>query len=81
MVKQQSSQFQTQQQSLAQTEEKIINLLAKANIQNPGSLSEGIRQFEHGLESHRQWKAAQSHLEQIQTQIADFERATIQGPI
>jgi len=74
MVKQQWDQFQTQQQSLAQTEGKITKLLAKAKIQvEPGSLPEGIRRFEDGLESHRQWRAAQSRLEQLRMQIADFE--------
>lgn len=72
MLKQKLSQSQTQRQSLAQTEEKIIKLLAKAKIQDPASLPEGIRQFEDGLESHRQWRAAQSNLERVQTQISDL---------
>jgi DNA repair exonuclease SbcCD ATPase subunit len=73
MARQQRNQFQTQQQALSQTEEKIAGLLAKAKIQNTASLQEGIQQFENGLEGHRQWKLAQSHLEQVQLQVSDFK--------
>jgi DNA repair exonuclease SbcCD ATPase subunit len=73
IARQQRNQFQTQQQALSQTEEKIAGLLAKAKIQNIASLQEGIQQFENGLEGHRQWRLAQSHLEQVQLQVSDFK--------
>lgn len=73
IARQQRNQFQTQQQALSQTEEKIAGLLAKAKIQNTASLQEGIQQFENGLEGYRQWRSAQSHLEQVQLQISDLK--------
>lgn len=75
MIQQQLGQFQIQQQSLADIEEKIIKLLGKANIQvESGALLIGIQRFEEGLESYHHWRVAQSHLEQIQMQIANFEK-------
>lgn len=74
ILKQELGQYQTQHQTLAQTEEKITNLLVKAGIYvNAGKLFEGIQQFEKGLESHRQWRVEQSRLEQMELQIADFK--------
>lgn len=81
IASQQRNQFQTQKLSLAQTEEKIIELLAKAKIQNPVSLQEGIQRFENGLENHRQWRSAQANLEQAQTQISDFKEQLLNAEL
>jgi len=70
IVKQRVDQFHAQQRSLTQVEGKIIDLLAKADIQaTPDAIPKGTQRYEKGLENYNHWIEAQKYLEQLQRQI------------
>jgi len=74
ILRQQFDAFKLQEKKLEQTEEKIFALFANAKIQgNPGSIQDGVRQFNEGVENNRKWKEAQAQLDLIKKQVSEFE--------
>jgi len=72
ILKQKLDQHKLQRKLLQQTEDKIYRLLANASIPGVESVTDGINQFEEGVENHHKWKESQARLAQVKAQITDF---------
>ena len=84
IARQQVEQFRKLQRMIEQVETAMISILSKAGIESKSeTLSEDILGFEQGIQNYGEWSAAQSHYDNLNKQIMDFQaqlseaRATI----